>query len=534
MKNKKNLIYIILIVVAALIIMMPMFLNDYTNGHDTRFHVANIESITEQLKSGNINPKILGNMGNDFGYGTELFYPPLPHVASALINLITNNTLISIKLVYFIGLLISGLTMFYLSKKLSDSNEIGLLSAIIYMVFPYHVSNIYIRDAQSESMLFAFLPLIVNGLYELFKNKSNKKFYILFISGYVLSMLSHLTMTVYFTVIILGFLIVKYKETLKNIKPFIIASSFILLITSFFWMPLLEQRLLGSYRVFQDGVMVQGTWGNGLNPFAYINLFVNWRDEKVKYFIDAITLILLVCTLFKFKTIENKFYKYVLIFGIISFIISSWLFPWDIFPKAFRIMQFPWRFVGFFAISVSLLAPLSISAFNDKKVISIILGVAIILLSMPLLHPFSDEKVDLDNIDYVAGEGFEHEYLPVKLYDNIDYYNNRTKDILNITDKDAIINTISNDVPKLEFSVETLENVKVELPRIYYIGYTLSDESGNTYNLYENSNGFIETEIPSGTYTLDYTGTNIDKVCNILSIIGLLGYVIIYFKKETQ
>ena len=204
MKNKKTLMYICFIVLAALITMLPMFLSDYTNGHDTKFHVANIESITEQFKSGNMNFKILGNMGSDFGYGTGLFYPPLPHVSAALINLVTNNTLISVKIVYFIGLLISGLTMFFLSKKLSNSNEIGLISAIIYMVFPYHISNIYIRDAQNESILFAFLPLIINGLYELFKNKNNKKFYILFISGYILSMLSHLTMMVYFTVIILG------------------------------------------------------------------------------------------------------------------------------------------------------------------------------------------------------------------------------------------------------------------------------------------------------------------------------------------
>ena len=296
-------------------------------------------------------------------------------------------------------------------------------------------------------------------------------------------------------------------------------------------MPLLEQRLLGSYRVFQEGVMVQGTWGNALNPLDYINLTVNWKDEKIKYFIDAITLILLVCTLFKFKNIENKFYKYILIFGIISFILSSIIFPWDIFPKSFRIMQFPWRFVSFFAISVSLLAPLAISSFRDKKVIALILSVSIILLSQPLLHPFSNEVINLDNLDYTSGEGWEHEYMPVKLYDNVDYYNNRTKDILNVTNKFATINTISNEVPELKFSVETEENIKVELPRIYYIGYTLKDESGKIYNLYENSNGFIETEIPSGTYMLDYTGTKIDRVCNVLSIIGLLGYVLIYFKK---
>jgi uncharacterized membrane protein len=531
MKNKKTLVYIILIIIAALITMLPMFLNDYTNGHDTKFHVGNIQSITQQLKSGNLQFKIVGNMGNNFGYGTGLFYPPLPHVSAALINLITNNTLISIRIVYFIGLIISGITMFFLSKKLSNSNEIALLSAIIYMVFPYHISNIYIRDAQNESLLFAFLPLIVSGLYELFKNNNHKKFYILFISGYVFAMLTHLTMMVYFTAIILVFLIFKYKKTFENIKPLVIASILILMITSFFWVPLMEQKLLGNYRVFQDGVMVQGTWGNALSPLDYINLTVNWKDEKVKYFIDAVTLVLLAYELFNFKKVENKFYRYVLIFGIISFVLSTKIFPWDIFPKSLRIMQFPWRFVSFLSLSVSLIAPLAINSFKDKKVISYILCILIILLSQPLLHSFSDELITLDNIDYEIAEGWQHEYLPVNLYSNYDYYENRTNDIINLTDIESDINIISNNVPKLEFSIETNSNITIELPRIYYIGYTLKDENGKTYKLYENENGFIQTTVGSGNYTLNYTGTKLDILCNILSIIGLFGCIVIYVKK---
>lgn len=234
MKEKQSIKYISLIFIVAIITMIPMFFNDYMNGHDTRFHVSSIESITEQYKDGNFSHKIIGNVANGFGYGTGLFYPPLPHVTSSLINLVTNNTLISIKIVYFIGLFISGLTMFFLSKKISKSDEIGLLSAVIYMLFPYHISNIYIRDAQNESILLAFLPLIISGLYELFKNNNRKKFYLLFASGYVLSMISHLTMTVYFTIIILIFLTVKYKKTIKNITPLVVSSIFILAITSFF------------------------------------------------------------------------------------------------------------------------------------------------------------------------------------------------------------------------------------------------------------------------------------------------------------
>ena len=177
-------------------------------------------------------PRMIEDMNNNYNYylrcyGTELFYPPLGHYSAAYINTVVDNPVISLEIVHFLGLIFSGITMYYLAKTLSKNRFIGLLSAVIYMLFPYHLSNIYVRDALGESLLFIFLPLIFLGLYELF-NDNIKKFYPLFIIGYVGGMLSHLIMMCYLTVIILVFLIIKYKTTLKYLKQFIIASLFIL------------------------------------------------------------------------------------------------------------------------------------------------------------------------------------------------------------------------------------------------------------------------------------------------------------------
>ncbi len=523
-EHTKNICIIILI---AIITLLPMFFSDYTNGHDTKFHIANIISYTQQIKSGYLIPKILGNMAHGFGYATGVFYPPLAHLIASYFNVIINSPFVSIYLTYFIGLLTSGLSMYFLSIKISKNSSVGLVSSAIYMLFPYHICNIYIRDAQAESILFAFLPLIINGLYELFVLENTKKFYILFISGYVLCMLSHLTLTVFFTVIILILLALNFKKTIKNIKPFLIASIFILLITSFFTVPLVLNKISTMYRVFEEGVMVQGTWGNGLSPKDYINVFVNYKDEKVKYFIDICSIIMLVITFINYKKYNNKFYNYVLIFGIISFVISTRLFPWDIFPKSFRIFQFPWRFVSFVSISVSLLSPLCLNYFLDNKVISYIICLVLVLLSQPLLHSFSNELIDLNNIDYKIGEGWESEYLPSRVYNNLDYYNSRDHLI-----KGADATIILDSVPKLKFSIDTTDYVTIELPRIYYKGYTLKDENGNFYNLSLNENGFIEANVGEGVYTLDYTTSKINNLYVIISLISLIGCVIFIWIKK--
>ena len=521
--------YILIILAVAFITMLPLFTSDYKSSHDTKFHLTNIDSLTEQIKKDFFNPsKIVGNIGNDFGYGTNLFYPPLSHYAASYINVVIDNPVISVEIVYFISLFLSGISMFLLSKALSKNDYIGLISAIIYMLFPYHLSDIYIRDAIGESLLFIFLPLILLGLYELF-NDNNKKFYIFFVIGYIGGILSHLTMMTYFTVLILIFLIFKYKRSIKYIKQFVIASIFILAITSPFLVTLLQQKLLGNYNVFMEGVMVQGTWGNALNILKYIMIGDKWGTGETRFYIDLIVLVLLFFTLKKYKQYNNKYYNYILIFGIISLILSSKLFPWDLLPKSLRIIQFPWRFVTFVSLSISILAPLCISKFNDKKMLSIILIIFMVLLAQPNLKQATNEVIDVNNLEYWYGLGYQKEYLPVNTANNLDYYDNRNHDII-IKEGEANIEIINNDVPYLEFKVDN--NVTVELPRLYYIGYTLLDENNNKISFYENEYGFIEAKLESGTYKLDFTGTKYDELAKIVSIISIVGFGVFVWRKK--
>ena len=198
---RKDIKFLGVIILVGIITMLPMFLSSYKSSHDTKFHLANIVSLTEQIENNFFFPsKIVSNIGNDFGYGTALFYSPLAHYPTAYLNVIINNPTISLKIVHFLGLILSGVTMYLLAKTVSKNRFLGLLSAIIYMLFPYHLSDIYIRDSLDENFLFVFLPLIFLGLYELLNN-NYKKFYIYFIIGYVGGIFSHLIIMCYLTII---------------------------------------------------------------------------------------------------------------------------------------------------------------------------------------------------------------------------------------------------------------------------------------------------------------------------------------------
>ena len=137
--------------------------------------------------------------------------------------------------------------------------------------------------------------------------------------------------------------------------------------------------------------------------------------------------------------------------------------------------------------------------------------------------------MDINDLWYEGGMGWQKEYIPVNVAKNINYYTNRSQDIIG----NASFEIIENNVPSLKFTVATDETVEVELPRLYYLGYTLIDQDNNKYKLYEDNYGFISAKLNSGTYTLKYTGTVIDNSCIIVSIISI-GILIWFVRRKNE
>ena len=144
-----------------------------------------------------------------------------------------------------------------------------------------------------------------------------------------------------------------------------------------------------------------------------------------------------------------------------------------------------------------------------------------------------ESQIDLNNINNAKCMGNEKEYLPEKALKNLDYFNNRNKDIIIESGMGEITKTL-DDVPDLTFEVKTSETMTIELPRIYYMGYRL-EVNGQEIALTESDNGFLQATIQeSGTYILTYEKTTIMKLANVLNIgtvLALIGITIIKKKK---
>lgn len=196
-------------------------------------------------------------------------------------------------------------------------------------------------------------------------------------------------------------------------------------------------------------------------------------------------------------------------------------------------IQFAWRCQTFLAISISILAPIFICSINKKYInwVVTLCSLLIIGTSLPLLSMLSTHKYILENnISPNYAMGHSQEYLPENTYNQIDYFNQRKEQII-LLSGNADIELLSNHVPSLSFTVkENKGTIEIELPRLYYKGYQLNGE--NVVSLKENQNGFLVATIKgNGTYQLSYTGTSLDKLANVLGILGIVYFVILLQKR---
>lgn len=535
--NKKDLISYLIIFCLSLVYFIPILdSNTFYDAHDLEFHASNIITIESKLSITNLFPdKIMPILVNNLGYGVNIFYPIFPHLVGAYLYKIVGDIPLTFKLLSLIIINLSGLTMYKLIDKIYKNKRQALLSAITYISMPYFFSDIFIRCALNESFLLFLMPLILLGIHYLIDDNNRLMFYLLFVIGYVLSINSHLVMSVYLTIILVIYLLVQRKKVFKKevLKDFIIASIFILLLTLHFTVPLLEHNKLGIYNILN----IEYTGNRLVQVTNIFNYLFPIKHLDIPLYIPPLITLVLAYVFVNMNKIPEK-HKTNLIGMYIILIFSIFLATnrtiWNFMPNIIRNIQFGWRMSLFVAFVVSILFGYSINLFKKdfKKVF--LINFILIFATTNFINSGLIVKEDIKDDGYLnttEEKLWGQEYLPVESVNNIPEIRSKKLNLININ-TETEIDITKNDVPNMEFTVDNLtDELYLEFPRIYYLGYKLTDESGNNYELTMNNSGLIETTInKNGTYYLEYNGTTLDNISYIITIISsilFLSYLIV-------
>jgi hypothetical protein len=134
------------------------------SGHSAAMDFARMVVLDDAVRSGDWWPRF--NEAFYLGYGSLLFhfYAPLGYYVAEVFRLCGATISASLKIASALGLLLSGVFMFWLVRDLFDEWA-GVAAGVLYVVAPYHLLDLYVRHAFGEAFAFAWLPLAFWGVH---------------------------------------------------------------------------------------------------------------------------------------------------------------------------------------------------------------------------------------------------------------------------------------------------------------------------------------------------------------------------------
>lgn len=546
--KEKEIINYILIIIASIIISIPLAnksLNIYRD--DGIQHICRIIGTEQTLADKQFLPMIMSNLCNNFGYSWNIFYSPLTAYMSVVLRIFNFSYVNCLKLCMFVIVLLSGLTMYKLTLRITKNKKLATLASIIYILAPYRITDMYIRTALAELASFIFIPIVFEGLYIIVNEE--KKSYKLALGAAGL-ILTHQVIAMYTVIICFAYLIVffkklKSKTVLKNIGVNLL---FCILMTSFYWVGLLQHYFSTSYEVFVPGRMEREEVLIFYKA-KFSQLFITNSEQTMIYAIGLLSVIGLVLTPIAYKKVPEEYkktYMFFLITGVILIGMTLSIFPFEKLPQALTMLQFTFRLFTFtsffFAFVVATNFAILIKNFKTLDIV-VLLTISILLLvpyKSKLDFNLKDNEERLINgVRITENTGRVHagmasmEYLPTKAFKNLKYIANRKDEVIVLDNDEAVISDYTKQASNMNCKISNInKETTIELPYIYYLGYRVY-ANGQEITYTESDNGFIQINIAKDSQIkVKYLGTNEMLISYAVSIISFATIIVLNHKNK--
>ncbi|MBO7699095.1 hypothetical protein J6S39_00190 [Candidatus Saccharibacteria bacterium] len=538
-----DFVVLLILLATTLLVLLPLLsAHSYMLGHDSKYHIETIIGLEKGTLWNFFNIKVIPDFAGNLGYGAGIFYPQFPHYLAAVIFHIFKGIglgpIAAIKIVYIMVVFFSGYFMYRFLRHSFKRRTPSLLAAILYMTAPYFMSDILVRDAMNETYVFLFIPVALFGFQSLVE-KNYRRFLILFTIGYIGLVNTHLVLTMHFTIFfaLAALFFVKDWFNVRSIKYIIISIALVALSSVFFLVPMLQHKNAANYEVFNGGMYTRESVAGGAMRLSdhLSGLYTGDPTEaSVVLFSSIFAIALAAFAVFRYKNItSSKNKKVLLVFGItfciLAVFVSGEFMPWLQLPEFLAAIQFPWRAVTFLSVGLTLLAGLALDhlkvrAFSPISIVCIIccIGYAAFIQGSVINITDSYDTASLSARTKIL----YWDYYPVILTDKIkDFEPDRDQKAL-VTNGKATISEFSNTPTLLSFRASDIsEPTTIEIPKIYYLGYEITTDSGGRLPYTESTNGLIEFTLDHNTtISVKYVNTRAGQIASVVSGLTLIGF----------
>lgn len=543
----KKVLILFLVILLSIGTVLPFFRSGFFEFHDNTT-VVRVYEMYKSLSYGLFPVRWVADLGYGYGYPIYNFYAPLPYYVGGILSFFGIGSLLSTKLMLIFGVVLSGITMFYFSKKFFGVYG-GLLSAAMYMYFPYHAVNIYVRGAVGEVYAYAFLPILFLGIYSLSVSKLNKiseykKEIFLIAFGIFLVAMSH-NLTILMTLILLVPAVIFLITFFKNKKNFLFISIFAVILgmalASFYIIPAFMEMnytnvssQIGGGAYFKDHFVCvsqlwESQWGFGGSVPGCLD-GLSFKLGKIHLLLAGISLLLVSMSIYK-RHIKNEEKIVVISFLILAISIflttESSLGLWANI-KYMEYIQYPWRFLNFAGLFVSFLSGYLLFKFNSNsfKNITIVIVIFIILVtSVKLFTPqyfnsYKDSYYMNDEYIKFKVSKISDEYLPKGFIKPISY--NEVPKEKFIQPLNGSIITIDNQPGYLKANYDVNYESLIHINTAYFPAWRAT-VNGQDVHILQASNG-MKINIPrgKGIIELKFVQTQIEVIGNLISVFAFV------------
>jgi hypothetical protein len=398
---------VFLLLLVSLFFISPLFTNNFYSSNDGEAQVARFGAYIKGFLDGQFPIRWAGDLNYRYGSSVLNFYYPLPGYLSIPLYFTGLSLETIFKILSGISFVVAFLT-FYLWTKEFLKKEIALLGALLYGLAPYHFLNLYVRGDVGELMAFSLIPLALLFIDKTLKEKNITNI-VLGSSFYALTILSHNSVSLMFSPVLLFYIFLKSKSRI-NLTLGLFVLFLGLVLSSFFWLPgLYEAKFTNAKLFIGDNYkehflslsnIFYSAWGFGPD--------VN-KEGGLSPHIGAFHLLSLILAFPLFIKTKNKLLTFWLGIIFVSLFITmpASSFVWEGIG-ILKLYEFPWRFIGLASFAVAAFCALAFSNFNKK--IALALGLLLIISSFQYtkinyVHPKSDKfYLDYKETTYYHGE----------------------------------------------------------------------------------------------------------------------------------
>jgi hypothetical protein len=364
MKNNK-LRNILLLIALALAASAPLFCSGLflpSPGHDLQFHLQRIAGLAQALAAGRFPVQIDPWWIKDTGYAVSVFYPDLFLLPSALLVNWGLPLELSYKLLLAAVNIVSCFLAFRSFRRIFQKESLAWLGTILFILAPYRLTDLYLRNALGENLAMMFLPLAAESLYTIYHADGSDAWAWrrmgLAYAGICLSHPLSLFMAGLFTLI---YVLLQGRKTGQKLvwTALLKGTGLAILLSLWFLAPLI--RFSSSNRLLMD-TMYRDVYQEAVYEWQLLEFFSPVRGPsmhltegtagEMPFYLGwslLIGLIVLIILLARKKAVGRTVWQIVLM-SLLSMWMCTRLFPYDQLQKNpvtdyfVTKIQYPWRF----------------------------------------------------------------------------------------------------------------------------------------------------------------------------------------------